>query len=131
MHELTIYYDSHCPLCMAEMLQLKAHDSQGKIRFADLHAEGFVQQYPHIDPAAAYKILHVEMASGEMLYGLDASYKIWSAVGKHKWLFILRLPVIRWFADRAYVFFARYREQISFLLSGKKRCTSCSISAND
>lgn len=127
MTQLTIYFDSHCPLCMTEMQQLKAADKAGRIVFADLHAEGFSQRYPHIDPQQAYNRLHVETDDGELLTGLDANCAVWHAVGKNAWLKILRWPVIRYFADIAYGFFARHREIISRLLTGKPRCEPCSV----
>jgi predicted DCC family thiol-disulfide oxidoreductase YuxK len=56
-------------------------------------------------------------------------------VGKHRWLAILRWPVIRHIADLCYLFFARHRQKISGLLmrqhtqasSGQTSCseTSC------
>lgn len=127
MTQLTIYFDSHCPLCMKEMLQLRAADKTGRIVFADLHAEGFSQRYPHINPQHAYDSLHVETDDGELLTGLDANCAAWQAVGKNAWLKILRWPVIRYFADIAYRFFARHRAIISRLLTGKPRCEPCSV----
>lgn len=127
MSQLTIYFDSHCPLCMSEMKQLKHADRNARLVFADLHAEGFSQRYPHIDPERAYNELHVETDKGELMTGLDANCAVWQAVGKNRWLKILRWPVIRWFADIAYRFFARHRETISRLLTGKARCDVCSI----
>ena len=125
--QLTIFYDSQCPLCLAEMRQLKALDSTGRLGFADLHDTHFSQQYPHIDPARAMAILHGQLDSGELLLGLDVTCKAWSLVGKHQWLVILRWPVVRWIADAVYLVFARYREGISRLLTGKSRCQSCAI----
>lgn len=125
--QLTIYFDSHCPLCMKEMQQLKVADKTGSIVFADLHAEGFSQRHPHIDPQQAYELLHVETYRGELLTGLDANCAVWQAVGRKRWFKILRWPIIRGFADIAYRFFARHRETISRLVTGKARCDSCSI----
>jgi len=34
--------------------------------------------------------------------------------------------IIRWFADRAYLYFARNRYRISELLTGQARCEPCS-----
>lgn len=124
---LTIFYDGHCPLCMAEMIQLKALDIQKKINFSDLHADNFNDVYPYIDKSKANLILHGELPSGEILLGLDVTCKAWSLVGKHKWLAILRWPVISFFADIVYRFFARYRNTISYLLTRKKPCKKCSL----
>jgi len=124
---LTIFYDSHCPLCMAEMTQLKDLDTQKKIKFADLHADDFSTVFPYIDKSKANLILHGELPCGEILLGLDVTCKAWSLVGRHKWLVILRWPVIRFFADIIYRIFARYRNTISYLLTGKKPCKQCSL----
>lgn len=125
--ELTIYYDSQCPLCLMEMRQLKRLDTPGHIRFIDLHAEDFQQQFPHIDPESAYNTLHVEDSNGHIKLGLDASCAVWNAVGKHRWINLLRLPLIKPLADLAYRGFARYRGQFAWLLTGKSQCKRCQI----
>ena len=131
---LTIFYDSYCPLCSAEIDQLIAFDSDNQLSFEDIHAVDFVQRYPYIDKVEANKLLHGQLSNGDMIYGLDVTCMAWRTVGKHRWLSILRWPVIRWFADLAYVFFARHRNRISSLLTGNKKdieCQSCKIKATD
>ena len=123
--KLTMFYDSFCPLCVAEVQQLRTLDRQGELLFVDIHAEGFATRWPHIDPAAADRILHAQRADGSMLYGLDVSAEVWATVGKHRWLKLLRLPIVRGLADVGYRLFARHRYSISFLLTGKRRCESC------
>jgi predicted DCC family thiol-disulfide oxidoreductase YuxK len=124
---LTIFYDSHCPLCLAEIRQLQALDTAGRLRFVSLHADDFGQRYPHIDQARANRILHGQLESGEILLGLDVTYQAWSRVGKHQWLAVLRWPVIKWVADGVYLLFARHRHRIARLLTGKSRCGRCSL----
>jgi predicted DCC family thiol-disulfide oxidoreductase YuxK len=118
---LTIFYDSYCPLCSAEIAQLKAYDSKQQLSFKDIHAIDFLQHYPYIDQVKANKILHGQLSNGDMIYGLDVTCLAWTTVGKHRWLAILRWPVIRWISDGAYLFFARHRNTISSLLMGKKK----------
>lgn len=122
---LTIFYDSQCPLCLAEMQQLKAYDNDNRIHLVSLHAEDFHLHYPHIDREKADQILHGMQDNGEMLYGLDVTCSAWTLVGKYKWLKVLRWPLVQPVADIVYLVFARYRNTISFLLTGKKRCNSC------
>ena len=124
---LTIFYDGQCPLCMAEMRQLKHHDRQGNILFVNLHSENLIEEYPHIDPVKANQILHGQLDSGELLLGLDVTCKAWQLVGKHTWLKILRWPVVRILSDAIYLLFARYRNKISYIVTGTAPCTSCSI----
>ena len=131
---LTIFYDSYCPLCSAEINQLKAYDSNNQLSFEDIHAVDFVQRYPYIDKVEANKLLHGQLSNGDMIYGLDVTCMAWKTVGKHRWLSILRWPVIRWFSDRAYLFFARHRNTISSLVTGKNKdlnCQSCKAKVID
>ncbi|HEY9151202.1 MAG: DUF393 domain-containing protein [Gammaproteobacteria bacterium] len=124
---LTIFYDGGCPLCMAEMRQLQASDREGKLAFVNLHDVDFSERYPHIDPVRADRVLHGQLESGELLHGLDVTCLAWSLVGKHKWLSVLRWPILRPLSDLTYRLFARYRHGISRLLTGKPRCTSCTL----
>jgi len=131
---LTIFYDSYCPLCSAEINQLKTYDSNNQLSFADINAVDFIQRYPYIDKLEANKLLHGELSNGEMIYGLDVTCLAWTTVGKHRWLAILRWPGLRWISDRAYLFFARHRNTISSLLMKKgestgqqKNCKSCKM----
>jgi len=125
--QLTIFYDSHCPLCLLEMQQLKTVDHEDRIQLVDLHADDLNKAYPYIDKDKAMKRLHGQLDSGEVLYGLDVTCQAWSLVGKHRWLVILRWPLIKPIADLAYRIFARHRDRIAFLITGKTRCNECVV----
>ena len=122
----TIFYDGNCPLCAIEMNHLKKHNTQDKLAFVDINQASFTQQYAHLDYDALNARIHGMLEDGSMLIGLDATHKAWSLVGKG-WLYApLRWPFIRFFADKAYLVFARNRYKISYWLTGKKRCeTNC------
>jgi predicted DCC family thiol-disulfide oxidoreductase YuxK len=127
VYPLTLFYDSRCPLCVAEMKQLQSLDAKKNLRFEDIYSEDFGDRFPHIDPVAADRILHAEFADGQMLFGLDVTHRAWVAVEKKRWIAVLRWPLIRWFADIAYLLFARNRYTFSFLLTGTRRCVRCEI----
>lgn len=128
---LTIFYDGACPLCTAEINLLRELDNQKQLKLEDIHACDFRDRFPHIDQIQADKILHGQLQSGEVIKGLDVTCLAWKLVGKHKWIQILRWPVIAFFADLGYLLFARYRRSISSLpfTSGKpndqSRCSTC------
>lgn len=131
---LTIFYDSQCPLCSAEINQLKAYNTDKKLAFEDIHASDFTQRYPYIDKIEANRILHGQLSNNEMIYGLDVTCLAWKSVGKHRWLSILRWPVLRWISDLAYTFFAKHRNRISKLfISGNKDidCRPCKIKSDN
>ena len=119
---LTIFYDGRCPLCSAEMKELRRYDSLGKLGLEDINEPSFGQRFPQIDPIEADRKLHGLLANGTLIYGLDVTHQAWALVGRHKWLRLLRLPLVCWFADFGYFFFARYRSQISCLLTGNSHC---------
>lgn len=120
-YELTIYFDGLCPLCHREMQQIKRRDKQNLIALVDINRIDFEKNYPHIDRKHANDILHGELANGAILLGLDVTHKAWSLVGCGKLTSLLRMPLVRPVADKAYLVFAKYRYNISLLLTGKKR----------
>lgn len=127
MAALIIFYDGGCPLCVKEMRQLKAKDKQHKLQFENIWANDFAERFPHVDIAEANRILHGQKASGDMIYGLDVTHAAWSAVGRGWMTAALRWPVIKWLADKGYLFFARNRNGISKLITGNARCLQCSL----
>jgi len=120
--ELRIFYDGNCPLCRAEMRQLKARDPENKIELVDLNAEHFSTKFSYIDKDYANRILHGETASGQVLLGLDVTSQAWALTGTRPWVQVLRLPLIKPIADWCYLRFAKHRYRISYLLTGKARC---------
>ena len=127
---MIIFYDAQCPLCNTEMTHLRKADKHQQLTFEDLNATDFCCRFPHINKDKAMNLLHGKMPSGELIYGLDVTYHAWKTVGKHRWLLILRLPVIKFFADMGYTFFARHRQFISKLLMPSSACTNNQCSAN-
>jgi predicted DCC family thiol-disulfide oxidoreductase YuxK len=129
MMELTIFYDGTCPLCLNEMQQLKRYDSLNRIGLEDINAHDINLRFPELDVVRANTVLHGLEADGSWLYGLDVTAKAWGMMGKHRWIKLLRMPVIKPIADMAYLAFARNRYRVSYLLTGQKRCSNgtCNI----
>ena len=121
MTKLTIFYDGTCPLCAKEMKALTKRDTHQHIRIVDIYSEAF-SDYPQIDAAKANTILHALDDYGNLLLGLDVTYRAWHLVGKG-WLYApLRWPLIRPVADWLYLRFANNRYRISYWLTGTSRC---------
>ncbi|WP_407334087.1 thiol-disulfide oxidoreductase DCC family protein [Enterovibrio sp. 27052020O] len=129
--KFTLFYDGSCPLCVAEMHQLRALNHRDTLAFEDILAPDFTHRYPDISPDKARNVLHGKYDDGRLLLGLDVTHHAWKLVGRKRWIGLLRLPVIRWFADKAYLFFAKNRYRISWLLTGKSRCAPCANGACD
>lgn len=127
MTALIIFYDGGCPLCVREMRQLKIKDKKQRLKFENIWAHDFAERFPHIDVVEANRILHGQKSNGAMIYGLDVTHAAWSAVGRGWITAMLRWPVIKWMADKGYLFFARNRNGISKLITGQSRCQQCSL----
>ena len=88
--------------------------------------------YPYVSISCLFRFLYFLLwnsidaiyclPSGIMIYGLDVTYQAWKTVGKYPWLKIIRLPIIRFFADCTYTFFAKYRQPISRFLMPNSQC---------
>lgn len=122
---VTLFYDGHCPLCMKEISVLQRYNTAQQLTLVDIHSDEFETLYPQINKEAADRLLHAILNNGQLVTGLDANVAVWQAVGKHKWLRVLRWPFIRWFADRGYLLFAKHRHKISYWLTGQERCDAC------
>lgn len=119
---------------MIEMRKLYVLDKDQKLNLVDIHSDEFETQYPKFEKQALDARIHGILEDGTLVTGLDATYHAWHRVGKGRVYAPLRLPVIRWFADLGYRFFARYRHKLSSLVTSKKRCDSCaplSLSTSD
>jgi predicted DCC family thiol-disulfide oxidoreductase YuxK len=110
---MIIFYDGNCPLCAKEMQSLKRADEENKITLEDINKEDFEHRFSNIKRADAMGYLHGQLDNGEMIYGLDVTFAAWQTVGKHAWLKIFQLPIIRSLADVGYWLFAKYRLQIT------------------
>tara|TARA_R110001592_G_scaffold140906_2_gene362039 strand:- start:13662 stop:14072 length:411 start_codon:yes stop_codon:yes gene_type:complete len=126
--KLTLFYDGHCPFCVAEMTKLKAYDQNGNLLLEDIQLPDFKERFPDLCWQDLNDRIHGQLPDGSLITGLDVTFLAWKYVGKGRIYAPLRWPVIRWFADAFYVFFARNRYTISYLLTGKKRSESCSDS---
>lgn len=129
--KLTIYYDEYCPLCVAEMSKLKVHDTQKQIQFSGVQSLTTEELAIFENQESLMGKLHGKLPDGSIITGLDVTHEAWRLAGKGWLVAPLRWPLLKPLADILYLFFARYRYQISFLLTGKKRCESCSIKSSD
>lgn len=121
MHELRLYYDGNCPLCMKEIRQMQRCNTAGKLELQDINDNDFAERFPHVDRQAADGTLHAELPDGSMLYGVDATVQAWTVVGKGHWFGFLRWPLIRPIADAVYRLFARHRHRISRWVGGPSK----------
>lgn len=113
---LTIYYDGHCPLCLAEIRFLDARNRRGLLDFVDINGEGFAAARHPVSCAEAMAEIRGRRGNGELLTGVPVFAEAYRRAD---------LPVLAWFLSRrwnrpvldlGYAWFARHRHAISRLI---------------
>ncbi|QNM96440.1 thiol-disulfide oxidoreductase DCC family protein [Chitinimonas koreensis] len=110
---LTLFYDSRCPLCVAEMRRLAGRDRAGRLAFRDMHGEGFDAAAYGTTLAAMDAELHGVDASGRLLVGIDCIAAAYRAVGRGWLVWPLTVGWSKPLWRRAYRWFARNRYRAS------------------
>jgi predicted DCC family thiol-disulfide oxidoreductase YuxK len=113
---LTIFYDGNCPLCAKEMEHLKKNDTANLISLVDIQQHSFEALHPSVKFVDAMKILHGHY-NGQLLLGLEVTYRAWTLVGKGFWVAPLNWPVFKTISHWVYLGLAKYRHQISAILT--------------
>lgn len=103
-----LYYDGHCPLCLAEMDRLrKLADDQ--LELVDIHSLPDTPGLP--DRERLLGTLHLKREGSGFLTGMDANVAAWGHT-RYGWLWRpLRWPLIRNVTDAVYHRWARWRYQ--------------------
>lgn len=119
-HEIEMYYDGACPLCLRETRLLRRFDRNRNIGFVNIAAADF-------DASAVGKTydelmseMHGRLPDGSWVTGVEAFRRFYAAAGFGRAVRLTRLPGLSWLLDRGYQLFARYRLQLT------GRCGDCS-----
>ncbi|MDF1822043.1 MAG: DUF393 domain-containing protein [Alcanivoracaceae bacterium] len=110
---VTLYYDGRCPLCMREIGWLARHARDGNLRLVDVNDQLALacEQVPPVERLRA--VLHVRLADGRWLTGVDATVAAWQAAGVGGRISWLLWPPVKPLADLLYAGFARYRHALA------------------
>lgn len=112
VYPLTIFYDSRCPLCKAEMGNLMLRNASGKLQFTDVWSpefEGPPAGYTQQDLLA---LIHARRADGTVVSGVEVFRLAYEAVGLGWVTQATRWPVVGRLADAGYPWLARNRYRI-------------------
>lgn len=111
IYPLTVYYESACPLCNAEMTNLMLRNTGKLLLFADISAPGFTALPEGTQMPELLEIIHARQADGTVIRGVEVFRLAYEAVGLNRVATALRLPVLGWIADRSYPWVARNRHR--------------------
>lgn len=117
-YPLTLYYESGCPLCNAEMTNLMLRNTEGRLRFADVSAPEFNDLPAGTSMQDLLELIHARTADGRVIKGVEVFRLAYEAVGLKGISSAIRLPVLGLLVEWAYPVLARNRHRIPRRLVG-------------
>jgi predicted DCC family thiol-disulfide oxidoreductase YuxK len=107
--KLTVWYDSGCPLCLAEIGFMRRLDRAGRIAFVDVVSAADCP----LDRAALLARFHAREGDGAVVSGAAAFAAMWRAIPLlAPFGHLARLPPVLWLLERAYRGFLRIRPRL-------------------
>lgn len=112
---MTLYYESACPLCAAEIHMLAARNRRQLLRFVDLSQPGAQLPCTVVCVQALEKI-HAILDDGSTLVGMPVFAEAYRRADLPLLAWLFSRPWLRWLLEPAYALFARQRASVSALL---------------
>ncbi len=112
-HQVEMFYDGDCPLCMREVRMLMRKDKKDKILFTDIAAPGFdAASYgkTHDDLMAR---IHGRLPDGTWIEGVEVFRRVYDAIGFGALVSLTKLPGVSHLADLGYTLFAKNRLKLT------------------
>lgn len=123
MHELEVFYDGDCPLCLREVRFLRWLDRERRVLWTDIAHPQFDEGELGLDWDTLMDRIHARRPDGTLVTGVEVFRGIWSALG---WTGAVRAsrwrPLAR-LLDWGYELFARHRLR----LTGRCRDGECRV----
>ncbi len=109
-HNLTVFYDGHCPLCSREIEVYRAKNERGSIAFVDIMSPNFDASKEGLDPEKVHKVFHVKDSESNILTAIDGFVAIWDELNIFRPLsFFAKQSMTRPLFDLGYNMFAKVR----------------------
>lgn len=113
-HEVEVFYDGDCPLCMKEIRLLQRLDGdRGRIRFTDIADPGFDAAPFGLTWDDFMAKIRGRLPDGTMIEGVEVFRRLYAAVGFGPLVALTRIPGVSNLADLAYEAFAKNRLRLT------------------
>jgi len=122
-----ILFDGECPLCQREARWLQSRNQNGWLAFEDIAAPGFDPAIYHTTHAELMGVIHGVYPDGRIVKKVAVFREAYRTVGLGWLLAPTGWPVLRWFADLGYEWFARNRMRIGRLFGRKCETGTCTV----
>jgi predicted DCC family thiol-disulfide oxidoreductase YuxK len=108
LEEITVYYNSACPICDAGIAKQKELTASCDITWVDVHTTPATAKELGIDIELIRERLHVRDETGKINVGASAMATLWRRTPSQKWFAkVMQLPAINWFTEKSYNLFAK------------------------
>ena len=109
-HEVEVFFDGDCPLCVREIDMLRRLDSaRGRVMFTDIAAPDFDAAGLGLDFATLMARIHGRLPDGTWIEGVEVFRRLYAAVG-FRWLVpVTRVPGVSHALELGYQVFAKNR----------------------
>ena len=123
--KLVFLFDGGCPLCVRETNFLKSKDIQNQIKFVDINDEKYNSTlFSDITYEMAMSNLHGILENGVIIKGLDVLAFSYELIGLG-WVYSpLKIKFLSPLLRLIYMYWAKYRLQITGRSNIKKLCNS-------
>jgi predicted DCC family thiol-disulfide oxidoreductase YuxK len=112
-HQVTVWFDSSCPLCIREIGLFRRLDKRSAINFVDVLSG---QACP-LDQATLLARFHAQEVGGEVVSGAAAFAAMWRAIPLLRPVgLLMRYPIILSSAEITYIVFLRLRPSLQRLV---------------
>ena len=119
MHNVTVWYDGACPLCLREIAVMQRLDRRNVIAFVDV--SGDAPQTCPIDQAQLLARFHAS-EDGKLLSGAAAFAAMWRAIPLLRPLgLVARNPLVLRALERLYLAFLKHRHKLQRLVAGSEQ----------
>jgi predicted DCC family thiol-disulfide oxidoreductase YuxK len=112
-HDVEVFHDGDCPLCMREIRMLQRRDTRGRIRFTDIAAPGFDPAAYGTDRATLMARIHGRLPDGTWIEGVEVFRRLYAAIGLGWLVGVTRLPGVAQVTELGYRLFARNRLRLT------------------
>jgi predicted DCC family thiol-disulfide oxidoreductase YuxK len=112
-HDIEVFYDGDCPLCMREIRLLRQLDKRQRVLFVDIAAEGFDAASVGVSWEALMDRIYGRLPDGTLIEGVEVFRRLYAAVGFASLVTLTRLPGIAQALDLVYGWFAKNRLQLT------------------
>ena len=108
-HEIEVFYDGACPLCMREIALLKRKDRRHAIAFTDIANPSFDPSSLGVSWPTLMERIHARLPDGTLIEGVEVFRRLYAAVGFGPLVAATRLPGITQLLYLSYRLFAKNR----------------------